>query len=273
MDLITTDSADLIEREYAASKRAKRLGKAAPEKKVPAAEEKKGKKKAAKKAATPLSSAADDVWDNYVRQSMPEAVQDYVPDQVFTPEEEAEAMAEYEQVGKDANRINDYYRQFPETRPPGKPHFWSGMDNSEEIAAELSRCRAIVNGQGGEETVRMAVIGLGKGMEWVVHGYGFNPWNMNLHGMGKTLGMALMQKDNDFEPEIKQLTIEYSDWLASRPEARLAVKLAQFAYMYSEVQNNPKLREELIKAAETSKEPEVVPEKKQGRKQALFKNL
>jgi len=251
MDSITLDNVEEIERKYLAGKRAKRLGKPvvdeedeAPAK--PKTTRGKGKKKTP--AVGLAASALHDAYDAY----MPTELQDYMPswdDQ--GPSASAEEIAEYEKemkkIGGDALKINQYYKAFPQCAPP-RAKTWTGNDNPDHIRAELERCRAVVNGEGAQESLVGMVCGAAQGFEWLTHTYGYNPAGLNVKGLGQGLTMACHSPDKPLEPELTQLSIEYSDYLASSPEWRLAFKLFKFVQAYNALNSNPELRAAIEKA-------------------------
>jgi hypothetical protein len=241
MDDITSETIGAIEQQYTAKKRAKRLGKEEPSPlstASPVAKKAPAKPRAKKGAAA--SPSADDatVWDSM----LPEGYEQYIPD-ALTPEQETE----YIKAGRDANKINQYYAKFAEVRPP-RPHFWTGEDHPEDIAAELGRIRSILNSTGSEQNLKGIIAYSGKGLEYVTHTLNYNPLDLDVRELGSALQYMMRAPDsqNPLQPEIAELSIEYGDWLGSGPESRLLFKLLGFVHTYSQMKKNPQQLEQLF---------------------------
>jgi len=256
MDAITTDSAKSLEQKYAAKKRAKRLG-TAPAKVAPAKTATPSAKKtvAAKSTASAKkkSSALDDeVADDYFSQFSRDAQQwspwdsaGYDDGGAGGPDDGE--IGDLKKIGEDANRINQYYERFPQTRggngKKGEKYYqWSGLDDPRDIELELARIRSVLNGAAAESALKGYLVMGAKGLEALTHTYNYNPLNLNIHYLGDAVATALFASrpgESPFDPEITELAIEYGPWLGSGPEMRFLMKLVQFVWMYSQLQKKP----------------------------------
>ncbi|HXK31149.1 MAG TPA: hypothetical protein VJZ94_00120, partial [Candidatus Paceibacterota bacterium] len=202
----------------------------------------KGRKK---KTTTLEAGPDDDVGDDYFSQFARGAQQwgrDTYDDVMYPPEPDSGEYADMKKLGEDANRINLYYLKFPQLRPSGKAHTWTGLDDPNEIEMELSRIRSLRNGAEAESSLKSYIVLGAKGLESITHQYGYNPLQLSVHQLGDAVATAMLCSkpgESPFDPEVTELAIEYGPWLGSGPEMRFLVKLAQFVYMYSDMQKNP----------------------------------
>ncbi len=240
MDSITTSNSKSLESKYAAKKRAKRLGTTAAAKTKNTSTKKGGKKSTSsdKKSALDVDAdLGDEYWSQYL-----DAGEDALnPFQRETDAGDATQGATFDpvKVGRDANKINQYYMRFPQTRQnaKGEPYFWSGFDSPKEIEVELARIHSILNGDAAEESLKTYMVLAAKGIEGVTHTYQYNPMNLDVHYLGDAVAAAMFLSQpghNPFDPELAELAIEYSALLSSGPEMRFLIKLGQWVWQYSE---------------------------------------
>lgn len=251
MDTITVDNADDLDNAFRAKQRAKRLNKPTTDAEVSTAPLLKAPttKKTAAKKTTKKSSAAPPVPappPSYFEQAE-DAFADHMPDMGWGsmggdaagPDVDDAEYKEYErtmqELASKANKINMYYQLFPETRPhavnrkTGKmaemEKTWTGEDEPNSIMMEYDRVKLVVNSRNAPQSALNLIIGMGAGIEWCTMVKGWNPMDMRLDGLGSAVKKAATEPD--MKGDIDQLSIEYNDYLATRPELRLLQKIAQ----------------------------------------------
>lgn len=258
MDAITVSTAPEIQAKHTAHKRDVRLGKTA--KKAlgdsfappplpsfsPAAAPPAEKKKSAYDSL--LSSVAPQPYDDY---------NDYDEEPLDTNWEK-EATEALKRRTTLAAKINDYYREFPATRPGGvdqkKPPVWSSADSEEKMKAEHERIRFIMDSTTSKQAVQRIFVQCMRVAETVtvppeLGGWGINPMDLNLAGIGTATEANIAQ----FEPELTEGAIELREWLSTSWEVRLAFKALSFAQAYSALTKNPQMMEQLRKAQEAAR--------------------
>ena len=254
MDRITIASADELDNAFRAKQRAKRLNKPLENKDDESASvlsfatsakpKKAATKKGTKKSAAPPVPAPPPSYFEQAQDAL--EMPDWMPGGGGGgnegPQDDDEAYKEYEramqEVASKAHKINMYYQLFPETRPTVQGRkggiaisdkTWTGEDEPDHIMLEYDRVKLVVNSRSAPQSAMQLVLGLGSGIEYVTMTLGYNPMGANLNGLGEVVTEAA--KSPDMKADIDQLSIEYNDYLAARPEIRLLQKIAQCCVM------------------------------------------
>jgi len=247
MDAITADTAAHIEQRYRANKRNSRLGKAvsqaplfleddeaeqeaaAPSPRAPAKKRNgKGKKKA-------VAFDPDDYYGN-IYEGAQDIASDLLPgygysEPVLDEETQKKMEAEWKLRGSMALKINRYHKRFAFLVPAGtRKREWTADMPIDSLGGELQRIRMILGSKAADQTVRVGFVQLMKSAEYAVHELGYNPWELDIRGIGKVSESLVFTPDNPFEEELDELAIEYGDWLASGPELRLAISGQPFQF-------------------------------------------
>lgn len=259
-DTITTATAPAIQAAHASHKRNVRLGKEA---KAPFSA---GKSPTEAKDKEPLSfpplpsfsgskpsaealRTAEDMSD------FGSEFGDLDGDDIDYEKEEAEALKRRTVL---AAKINDYYREFPYTRPGGeaqkKPPSWSAADKEEKLKAEHDRIRFQMDSVTAKQTVRRIFVQAMSMAETVTMdadngGWGINPLELDLEGLGTATQANLPQ----FEPELTEAAIEMREWLSTSWHVRLAFKAVAFTQAYSALKKDPKMMEHLREAQKAAR--------------------
>jgi hypothetical protein len=275
-DTITADTADEIDAQFAAEKRAKRLGKAAPGAKAAA-------KPAAAAAAAPPSvssvastatgalqgatqavSAATPSPVNLARNVASLAVSspDYSAAHVLSSEETKKQIeadrAALRMKASGAAKINRYYARFPDCRPlstgPSRAvRNWSAHDSQNDIDAELLRIYEIRNGGGNEDMCRNLVLGMFSFVGSLatpkdMGGYGLLPVVLS------DMGEIAQQNKATLEPELTEMSIELADWFTTGWQGRLLMKMAFVAHHSYRLKTDPVYAQALMSQMKRARE-------------------
>jgi hypothetical protein len=165
---------------------------------------------------------------------------------VLDEETQKKMEAEWKLRGSMALKINRYHKRFAFLVPAGgRKREWTADMPIDSLGGELQRIRMILGSKAADQTVRLGFVQVMKGAEYAVHELGYNPWEVDIRGIGKVSESLVFTPDNPFEEELDELAIEYGDWLASGPELRLAMKMAVFVTGFSkskEPENQVKIK-------------------------------
>lgn len=161
-----------------------------------------------------------------------------------------------------AAKIMDYYTHFPHTRPGGAKqknhHQWTCADDPDKMEAEYRRIRFLMDSKASKETVQSIFV---RGLAFLeqvtgepeVGGWGFNPMNLNLSGLGQGAQANLPE----FDKELTEIAIECRQYLSAACWQRLAIKTFSFVFEWHKLNSDPTYRERMMRmqqmAAEAAK--------------------
>ncbi len=238
---ITTANADEIERDFQEKKRNKRLGKKAKppasSSDEPATEKKEPKAKGKKKQASFLP-----VYDE------PDP---YLEDDAFPEFDDLAAYPDPDDIAEIVRKcrmINEYYEVFPDVRTKKK---WNPDKVSNTACdVELERIRNIRDMKGARKAFNGAFVSTFSVFEKFTHEYGYNPFDLDVHGIGGAVSANLPK----FETELTEAYIELGSHFATSWPYRLAYKCVEFTQAYSALQKNPELQKKMREAMEAAQQ-------------------
>lgn len=279
-DTITADTADEIDAQFAAEKRAKRLGKPAAGAKAAAKQGPPAASAASAAASVPAAVASTATTalqsaSNVVSAATPSPVNlarnvaslaiaspDYSAAHVLSSEETKKQIeadrAALRMKASGAAKINRYYARFPDCRPlsngPSRAvRNWSAHDSQNDIDAELLRIYEIRNGGGNEDMCRNLVLGMFSFVGSLatpkdMGGYGLLPVVLS------DMGEIAQQNKATLEPELTEMSIELADWFTTGWQGRLLMKMAFIAHHSYRLKTDPVYAQALMSQMKRARE-------------------
>jgi hypothetical protein len=102
-----------------------------------------------------------------------------------------------------------------------------------EVQSNLDRVRSHLDSSGAEASIKMGVVAVARGLEWVTMTAGVNPTREDLNGFGNTMETIMREEPHLFQPELAEMQAEIGSLITTPWQARLMMKMAQAVRAYS----------------------------------------